>query len=212
MYSKFSNCRNSENDLNPYSNILSITSKRPTANKFDTTDCLNVTEEQIEKLYDKLGEIGDAEDLSDYTVAHIANVIEKKIKLTKQFGCLLCKRIFEENTKKAENVNLKAAGIPCYSTFSICKQTERFLKIDLLKGTIDFSVIYHEILQNLDFDALYDETDFSEHFDHKIFLVRYVVDEFVRIRGTHMARSATLNERKKSLRVKLHKLLHYLGQ
>lgn len=218
MYSKFSNCRNSEADSNPYSNILSITSKRVTANKFDSTNCLNVTDEQIEHLYDKLSEIQNAEqhepseDLSDYTVTYIANLIEKKIKLTKNFSCLLCKQIFCENPKKTGNASSKTTEMPCYSTFCICKQTERFLKIDLLKGSFSFDVIYHEILQNLNFDTLYDKTDFSQHFEHKIFLVRYIVDEFIRIRGVHMARTATLKEHKKSLRIKLHKLLHYLGQ
>lgn len=218
MYSKFSNCCPAEHDSNPYTNILTISSKRSTIKNFNASDCMNVTEEQIEQLYDKLHDIEDAEereqheDLSDYTVAHIASFIEGRIKLTKQFGCMLCKRIFDENTKKAEDVNLKSVTMPCYSTFCICKQTERFIKIDLLKGDIDFSVIYHEILQNLNFDLLYDGTDFSDHSDHKVFLIRFVVDEFVRIRATHIARTLTLNEHKKSLRVKLHKLLHYLGQ
>lgn len=214
MYSKFSNC-NKEHDLsNPYSNILTISSKRSTAHRFDPTDCEKVTEEKIEELYDKLQEIeknekrAEDEALTDYTYAYIANFIEKKIKQTKQFGCNLCRKIFEENEKKIDCANLT----PCRSTFLICKQTARFIKIDLMKGSINFNVIYHEILQNLYFDSLYVDTDFDEHPDHKVFLIRFIIDEFIRIKATLMARTATMNEQKNSLRVKLHKLLHFLGQ
>lgn len=218
MYSKFSNCNLADDDIssNPYSNILSITSRRSTQAKFDTTQCLEVTMEEIEELYDKMSEIEDHSDeqLTDLTISHIASCIEKRIRITKQFGCSLCKRVFDENIDKAECVPVNSMSIKksCQSTFLICKQTDRFLKVDLLKGDINFTVIYHEILQNLDFDSLYSETDFSHHYDHKIFLIRFVVDEYIKIKGTHIAKTLTLNEHKKVLRVRLHKLLHYLGQ
>lgn len=218
MYSKLSNCSLADDDGNPFSNILSVSSKRSTADKIDPTDCLNVTEDQIEEFYDKLAEIDvpdddevDNDELKDFNIAHIANFIENKIRSSKQFSCSSCKRIFEENMKVAENVNFRSEK-PCQSTFSICKQTDRFLKVEMLKGTINFKVIYHEILQILDFEVLYEDTDFSTHYDHKIFLVRYVVNEFIRIKGTHLAKTATMNEHKQSLRIKFHKLLHYLGQ
>lgn len=219
MTSKTANCNESESLENPYSNILSITSQRSTTDRHSTGAYSQVSEEQIEELYDKLNDIEamemnkPSEDLTDYTVAHIANIIENRIKSTKQFSCILCKHIFDENREKAHIFDgTKFVVRPCYSTFCICKQTDRFLKEELLKGTVNFNVIYHEILQNLNFNALYEESDFSEHFDHKIFLIRFVVDEYVKIKGTHMAKSITFRERQESLRSKLHKLLHYLGQ
>lgn len=219
MYSKFSNCRLENNDSNPFSNVLNVSSKRTASDGgFNVTDCANVNEEQIEELYAKLAEIEESkndstdEDFTDNSIAHIAYSIENKVMLTKKFNCSLCKCIFEQNTKITEDIQFKSSEKPCQSTFDICKRTERFMKVDLLNGLIDFSVIYHEILQNLDIDALYGGTDFSDHCDHKIFLIRYVVDEFVRINGTYLAKIATSNEHKKHLRVSLHKLLHYLGQ
>ncbi|XP_055309040.1 uncharacterized protein LOC129572948 [Sitodiplosis mosellana] len=219
MTSKSSNCRPSESHENPYSNILSITSQRSTIDKHATGAYSRVSEDQIEELYDKMSEIEamevnqHSEDLTDYTVAHIANLIENRIKSAKQFNCTLCKHIFDENREKADTFDgTKFIIKPCYSTFCICKQADRFLKEELLKGTVDFNVIYHEILLNLNFEALYNDTDFSEHFHHKIFLIRFVVDEYAKVKGTHMARSITFRERQKSLRSKLHKLLHYLGQ
>lgn len=117
----------------------------------------------------------EIEELNDCSVAHIANFIETRIKTTKQFSCALCKHIFEKNAKVAENVTLKTMERPCHSTFSICKQTERFMKKALLTGIINFSVIYHEILANLDFETLFFDTDFTDHSDHKIYLIRYIV-------------------------------------
>lgn len=214
MYSRFSSCKMSENDVpsNPYSNILSVTSRRTASNRFDVQQCFEVNEEDIERLYDKLSEIEArntlVEDLSDFSMAHIAKHIEHRIMTTKQFNCSKCQEVFDENTQKAVCV---AAG-PCESTFSICKQANRFLKEELLNGTVDFNVIYHEILINLDLDTLYEKTDFSAHSDHKIFLIRYIVDECIRIKGIHIAKTVTLKIHEKSLRVKLHKLLHYFGQ
>lgn len=214
MYSQFSNCNlfEDEDECGFRSNILTVSSERKATIR-DEAAKSNVTLEQIEELYDELDKIeSNTDDLTDYSVAQIAYFIEKRIKTTKQFCCLLCRNIFELNEKVAENISIKPTQRACYSTFSICKQTERFMKAVLLTGKINFEVIYHEILQSIDFDTLFMETDFTNHFDHKIFLIRYIIDEFIRIKGTHIAKNATLNEHKNSLRVKFHKLTHFMGQ
>lgn len=214
MFSKFSNCKVTEDCVsNPNSNILSITSKRTAAPKFNQEVAENITLEKIDEFYEKLSQIEASEEeqneeLTDCTITHIAGRIENSIKSTKQFKCQACKHIFEENGDG--NATMSTVK-PCQSTFAICKQTDRFLKVDLLRA-INFDIMYHEILHCLDFNALYDKTDFTEHLEHKIFLIRYVVDEYIRIKGTQMAQTATFKEHEKSLRVKLHKLLHFLGQ
>lgn len=216
MFSKFSNCKlTDENTFNPYSNILSITSRRPTSSKFDPTECQNVTDAQIEGLYEKLNAIGEKgdEELSDCTIAHVANCIELNIKSKKKFNCALCKNVFEENANETdEPIYGRESHRLCHSTFLICKQADRFLKHDVMKDSFNFEVVYHEILQSLQFDNLYSKTDFSEDIEHKIFLIRFVVDEYIRIKCTQMAKTATLHEHQNSLRARLHKLLHFLGQ
>lgn len=219
MYSKKSNCKLPEVHGNCYSNILSITSQRPKIEKLSMSECLEVTEEEIENLYDKLSEIEASEvdqlteELTDYTVAQIANIIENRIKSTKQFDCSSCKNIFDENKHKVDTFNgTKFAVKPCYSTFCICKQADRFLKEEILKGAVEFRVVYSEILQTLNFEELFEQTDFTDHLEHKIYLIRHIVNEYVKIKGTHMAKSLTIREHQKSFRSKLHKLLHYMGQ
>lgn len=218
MYSKNSNCIASE-DLtsNPNSNILHITSKRE---KNTQLHDLQVSEEDIDQFYEKLNEIQNlerskdlTEELNEYTIAHAACIIEERVKVTKHFKCSECRSVFEENVKADNKLFMKTkSSIACESTFMICKQTDRFLKLELLAGSIDFKVIYHEILKSMDFATLYENTDFSSHIEHKVFLIRYVIDEYVRIKGTHMAKQATFKEREHSIRVRLHKLMHYLGQ
>lgn len=223
MYSKFANCNLDENaSVNQfYSNILSVTSTRSTMT-FNISDSIEVDEEEIERLYNKLDEITaneqpmneTDENLNDSAIAIAAKFIEQRIKMSKKFDCLLCRPIFDENEQKVDDVFVGAGvdGMPCSSTFEICKQTDRFLKLELLKDSANFNVIYHEIMAILNFDSLYQDTDFSEHGDHKVFLIRYVVNEYIRIKGTDIAKSETLKVHEKSLRSKLHKLLHFLGQ
>lgn len=210
MYSKFSNCNLDENSpSNPFSNILSITSRR-SATTFNISECMEVSEEDIEKFYENLGDAHDSENenMNDPSIATVAKLIEQRITTTKQFDCLQCKEIFVQNTRKAENlfVGNRLDGKPCYSTFQICKQTDRFLKPELLKGNINFNVIYHEIIESLNFESLYEQTDFSDHSDHKIYFIRYIVDEYVRIKGTNFAKNATLHEHQKTLQEKVRKM------
>lgn len=219
MYSKYANCNVTENrsSSNPYVNILSITSRRPRTNKFDFSKYSDIQVEQIEKLYDKLDAIEkktpsvSIETYSDYAIAQTASVIEYRIK--SKLKCILCKHIFDQNIHKVDIFHeTESNARPCYSSFLICKQTARFLTEEMLKSDVEIKVIHNEIFVLLNFPSLYNLTDFSEHLDHKEYLVRYIIDEFIRIKATDIAKKATFKEHEKSLRVKLHKLMHFLGQ
>lgn len=184
--------------------------------KYDFDKYSEITEEQIENLYDKLAEIEtkhpreSIETFNEYSITQIASVIEHRIK--SKLKCTLCKKIFDENTHKVdifEGTEFKAR--PCYSTFVICKQSACLLNEEILKGDIDLKIIQNEIFVVLKFSSLYDLTDFTEHLDHKEYIVRYIIDEFIRIKATNIAKKATFKEHEKSLRVKVHKLVHYLG-
>lgn len=222
MHSKNANCNVMENlTYSLQSNIGHVSSKRKTRHPIDMDKVSAVTEEQIEELYDKLTDIvnqsstansNQSKDvlLDTYSIERVAERIEKKIKYNKSYKCVRCKHVFDENKQKAENVS-GSSEVACHSTFLICKQVEQYMKLDLLKQ-INIEVIYHEIFKNLNFDALYSETDFAEHKDHKVYFIHYIVDEYIRIKATNMARTATLKEHDKLLRARLHKIMHYLGQ
>lgn len=220
IYSKSANCRilNSASITNPYSNLLYVTSRRSTVAGIESGGDWCISGEDIEQMYERLAKIEEfertnhlTEDLSHFTVAQIANIIERKVMNAPQFRCDLCKLVFTENTQKVENVYLSSTyrQKPCRSTFQICIEAERFLKVKLLRGSVNFNVVYHEILECLNIESLFSQTDFSEHFDHKIFLIRFIVDEYIKIKGTYIAKMSTLKQKSQDSRSRLHKLIHF---
>lgn len=223
LVSKHSNCSLEGMEIvgNPFSNILTISSKRLPKSGFHSREEWSFPDEDVEELYVEIDRIEAmertsevTEHLSDCTVGHIAAVIENKIKNSNTFNCNPCRKIFDENLRKFTRGFLSSGfkTHPCLSTYQICNSTNRFLKVQLLKSKIDFNLIYYEILSSLDINTLYDETDFESHKEHKIFLIRYICDEYIRIKGTFLARSETYKSYDKLLRNKLHKLYHFYGQ
>lgn len=121
------NSHDSESNYNPYSNICSISSRRPKA----TTTDLNreFCDEEIELVLPELSDIqasgsrNQLIDLSDLTNAHKACTIERSIEFSNKFACDLCRNIFNENEKVhnafyGRNQNTKA----CQSTVDICQK------------------------------------------------------------------------------------------
>lgn len=76
----------------------------------------------------------------------------------------------------------------------------------------DFNVLYYKIFQEIDFERVYEKSDSNEHEDHKYYLVKCIVNEYVRLKVKHVARQLTLNEHIDMLRSKLTKTIHFLGQ
>lgn len=58
---------------------------------------------------------------------------------------------------------------------------------------------------------MYKEEDFIQHPDHKLHLIRTVVDGFIAIKGPFMAKTATKDLHSKSFRQKFRKLIHFYG-
>lgn len=223
LVSNYTNCSPQEKNTtgNPFSNILTISSKRITKTGIHSREVWSFPDEYVEELYMEIDHIeamertSDAtEHLTDCTIGHIAAVVENKIESSNTFNCDPCRNIFNENKNKFDRGFLSSGfkSHPCLSTYQICKATNRFLKVQLLKSKMDFNLIYYEILSSLDVDALYNDTNFENHNEHKIYLIRYIVDEYIRIMGTFLARSETFKEYDVLLRNKLHKLTHFYGQ
>lgn len=216
LCSKYSNC--SENDIpnQPIGNILYVTSKSSTKS---STEDDNVSPAEIETLLQKIAEVEAMENnclmdsLQDYTIAFVAGQIESRIQDNDRMYCQYCKNIFKENLVM-QNVYIgsKLKKKPCKSTFEICKIADKFLKLRLLSDSIDFTLIYAGISSYLDLSNLYPETDFSHDFDHKLFFVKTIVNVYVQIRGTSLAKSITFNTHQSSIRTKMRKLVHFSGQ
>lgn len=213
--SKRGNCIQYDAVSRPYSNIFTISSKK---NKNDNDDFEDPLEQEYELLFEKLSRIEQMEqssltdDLKDFSIAHVANIIEEKIKTTDEMFCPLCPKIFDENEKIQKSFtssNYKSK--PCVSTFIICKEADKFLKLQLLNDhAIEFNTVYFAIFENINSDTLYCKTDFSKHTneDHKLHLIRSVVDSYIKIKATHIARKTSADAKGELIRNKLRKIVH----
>lgn len=215
--SKDANCNRVRMVSKPLSNILTISSRRTIINQLQDDEVPNLIE--LEQLHQMLAEIEAleksslTENLKNSSTTHIASVIEHKIRTCDGFYCQECANVFDQN-RKVENafINRKYQEKPCIDTFKICQETDRFLKLRLLTGEINFNTIYLAIFQNIDIDSLYAGTDFSHDEEHKLYLVRTITDAFIQIKATYIAKTTTLDCHTSFIRSKFHKLIHFRGQ
>lgn len=155
--SKNANNYNFDITSEPFSNILFMTSRRvniidPEADKNEPLP------EELDDVHMKLAEIEEIEKssvvdtgLCELTIAHISSIIENRISRPDRMYCQGCKNVFNENNKIQRSfTSLKFRNKPCISTFVICKEADRFLKMQLLNGTINFNSIYYAIFQQID--------------------------------------------------------------
>lgn len=154
-------------------------------------------------------------DGAEITITHLASHIEDKILNKVRSKCHECTdiitRIFIENEKTTSLVQ-QGQRTPCKSTVDIGLVCNDLLRVHSFK--IDFS--YTELLRcihdALEMICLFPETDFEHNCDHKSDLLKFIIEEFIRVRATYIAKKITLNEKKKMLRRKALKSVHYAGE
>lgn len=204
-YSQKGNCTVSNDSIsiyNPYSNILSVTSRRPKPDMSVLSPNDIFTDEDTEILLKELSEIRKATssnsliDMTDITIAHLASLIESRIENSSKFLCGLCKNVFSENNKvlrafQSQTYTKRA----CQSTFEICRTADYFLKLEVLKGHFSFKLIHYTIFSSLVLDELYPSSVWLDHDGHKPELIKYILCEFIGIKGRHIARTISFNEK-----------------
>lgn len=101
---------------------------------------------------------------------------------------------------------------PCQSTYKICKETDRFLKVQFLRQKKYFNAACYAIAKKINVDNLYASTDFSHSLNHKLCLIEMVINAYIQIKGTFLARQANFTREEDNVRARLHKLIHFYGQ
>lgn len=163
-------------------------------------------------------------DGADVTITYLANLIEEKIEHKVRSNCNECvklvSKIFTENEKftraqtsfETVSVQQNKQRWPCQSTVDICEVCNALLRTHSYKINFKYDVLLQCIEEGLESMNLFAETDFSHNSVHKDDLIKYIMEEFIRIRATYTARKITLNEKKKMLRRKNLKLVHLSGE
>lgn len=165
--------------------------------------------------YNNSGENGQIQfDGADITIAHLANLIENRTKHTVRSNCDACKEIipniFMENDKSA-TCSLKCS-VPCQSTVDLGRICNDALRLHSYKINFNYLELLRCIEDQIESLDLYTKTDFFHNPEYKDDLIKFIIEEFIRIRATYTARKITLNEKKKMIRRKTRKLVHFSGE
>lgn len=151
---------------------------------------------------------------SEATITFNAGIIEQKVQSVGRFNCNECKQVFSVN-EKISDCCIKSAKIntPCVSTVLICKIADKYMRV--FKTSIvhfNYQLIYQRIFEDVNFQTIYEKSFESCHESHKQYFVKFIIEEYMRMIATYMAKEFTLNQSKLFLRKKLRKTIHVHGQ
>lgn len=201
-------------------NILFISSRRPKLLSIenendlkksafdDFLDCV----EEAEEIDGLEGADYLLEDLSQTSVAFIAGTIEKKIEKCWHIRCVECLRIFYDDDKIVGSMRTDKTRPPSKSTFKICLVANQFLKIFETDYSYSYNKLLNKVLRSINFSNIFPKSDFTTHEGHKYYCVKFIAEEFIRIKCNFLAKQTTLKQHRIMMRKKLTKVVHYCGQ
>lgn len=183
----------------------------------------NIEDRENEQLEETILEavIGaNREDRVDYTndvgIAFVAGIIEQRI-VGSGVSCEPCIRVIEEN-EKVDNDICVSSNIykPCRSTFQVCKLTEIAMKAHHTEIRPDKPTqlrLANYVFRSIDYDKLYSRFFYADHdINHKHCLIKTVIEEYIQIKCTHIARAKTLKAQGQYIRNTSTKRTHFSGQ
>lgn len=146
----------------------------------------------------------------DYGIVFTANIVEQRLINCKQVHCNDCVRVLNDNEKiPAESCVSVSDSRPCKSTYEICRFADMALKTYINKGEAMKLRVYSDVLNNISTDDIFPSFYSPPHdIEHKRFLIKYIIDEYVNKKCAYVAKQHTLNLQKKYLRNKLRKQYH----
>lgn len=223
--SNFANCRAIEtldSDLpeNPYySNIYFISSKRATTTFDDIKEKYEQQKDEILSEVIRLNELRTNDSLLDFTsnfsMAYIASLIEKKITQSPRFYCNLCQSVFEDNEKyNVINANV-LKSLPCASTYKICENAEKIFKLYNINQSakpFDFRIVYCLIFRTMNLETLFTGSSFSCDASHKYQFIKCIVGEYILMRATQLSKQFTLEKYGSIVRQHLNRMIINKGQ
>lgn len=150
-------------------------------------------------------------DKNDSGISFIAHLLEHRL-LTSNIYCDFCRDVLLKNPKVNENLCVSPEmGRPCTSTFYLCKLTDIALKSYVNTGSNFKKKIYLYVMNQIDFEQIFSEFYLPHHdIDHKHYLIKYFIDEYINKKCTYLAKQKTISLQKKYVRNSLRKLAHNL--
>lgn len=220
LYSRSGNCkiRDHLSICNPYSNISTISSRKP-ASMTTFSKYSEATPEEIDEIEMKIQNIDLMErkqkltdDMQNISTCYCASLIEKKVCESDEFNCDFCYKVFEDNDKMHAAYSSSMYSVPCRSTYDICKKADEFLKVQLFKESFKPHVMCCAIISNLNVEYLYAKSNFIQHPDHKLFLIKFIIQEYIRMKGVYLAKKISSELIVERVRRKFRKLIHFRNE
>lgn len=205
-----SNCKDNLN-----LSILSVSCRKAKEDarttEFDYPDAENPNElEQYERL-NLIQSNYKSNDLVKISVAFIASIIEDKIRKSASFDCGDCYDLLSDNDKIDETFQSECKTPPCQSTFEICYTTHKYVQNLASDAGYTYKNAKEDILIEFDENTAYPKTNFSGHETHKEFFINFIIEEYIQIQATYIAKRVTLNEQKIMWRHRTRKFCHFSG-
>lgn len=178
------------------------------------------TLEAVSDLQSMLSSNHLLDGISEISVAYAAKLIENKLS-TREIYCNCCKSVFEENEKLRDRaICLIPSKIPCVSTYYICKIANKY--ISMFRPTdksnaneanpIDFRVLLYSIYKEIDYNNLFTSTNFGNHVHHKLYLIKFIVQQFIFMKTAQISKEITYEDYGDIIRHKYTKWILSEGQ
>lgn len=152
-----------------------------------------------------------SDDVQDVGVCYIANIIERRLTTSDQINCMFCSKVFASNDKVDNRACVSThLGRPCISTYQLCKLTDKTLEVYVNSGPNFQQKVYLKVLSALNWDTIFPEFFEPEHDpDHKHFIVKFIIDEYIKKKCAYIVKQKTISLQKKYNRNRLRKIAHY---
>lgn len=148
------------------------------------------------------------------TIAYNAGLIEQKVEQIGRFNCEECEKVFKVNDKLGNDcIKSVKMNTPCISTDLVCRIVEKYMKE--YKSSILFfnhELISARIREDVKMEHLFDKSFDKCCPSHKEHFVKFIIDEYIRMMATGMAKRITLEQQKRFHRKKLVKFIQFKGQ
>lgn len=196
-------------------NILSISSRQQHSNKslIFRVEVDQVQSEEDEEYFNSIT-LNESEFLmtltEEATIARIASTFEEKISKSGRFKCE-CISVLHMNEKVVGLTVLDKLNPPCISTLNACKTASILFELCRTKITFNYSLLIEKIMKTIDFDFIFEQY-FPCALSHKQGFIKYIVEEFIRLKANYIAKNLTLIEQKILCRKVLQKKIHFGGQ
>lgn len=198
-----------------------ISHTRVINNSIKTSDLIRTIHEDHDEELDVVNVLADygPQRLTEYaidSVIYIAGFVERHIKKeVKCSQCLTC--LSTPNIVYGTLTIIKNQGhliYPQQKIYKICKIAEQEYRGAYMKNKNFFLEVAHKIIRSVYQSHIF--CDFNRSYtgllDHKLLIIKAVVEHFLKIRCFHIAKQFTLAKTEKFVRKKLTKLIHFNNQ